>query len=356
MSTDKIVIGITHGDLNGIGYEVILKTLLDNRVYEEFTPVVYGSSKVAAYYRKGLEGQTLNLNIINSVEDIHPKRINIINCISDDVKIEPGISSAEAGKAAFAALERASDDLKKGLLDALVTAPINKNNIQSVDFNFPGHTEFLEHKFKTDSSALMMLVNDVLRVAVVTGHVPLKDVASKLTTELITDKLLVLDKSLKQDFRIDRPRIAVLGLNPHAGDNGVIGTEEKEIIVPALKAAEEKGILCFGPYPADGFFGSDAFAKFDAVLAMYHDQGLIPFKTLSMETGVNYTAGLPIIRTSPDHGTAYDIAGKNIASEESFRQAVYLAFDIIHNRRWNNEITANPLKVESKVERGGRIE
>lgn len=341
---EKIVIGITHGDINGIGYEVILKSLADNRVYESFTPVIYGSSKVAAYYRKHLDIQNLNINIINSVKEATPKRVNIINCTEDEIKVEFGRSTEEGGKAAFVALERASEDLSNGLLHALVTAPINKKNIQSEDFNFPGHTEYLAEKFGTGKDAVMLLASDIMRVAVVTGHIPVKDVASTLTEELILNKLITLNNGLKQDFGIVKPRIAVLGLNPHAGDDGVIGKEEAEVIIPAMKKAGEQGLICVGPYPADGFFGSDNFGKFDAILAMYHDQGLIPFKTLAMENGVNITLGLSIIRTSPDHGTAYDLAGKNQASEESFRQALYMAYDMYIKRNWEKKISTNPLK------------
>ncbi len=344
MEKDKIIIGITHGDLNGIGYEVILKALSDNRVYESFTPVIYGSSKVAAYYRKHLDIQNINLNIINSISEINYKRINIINCIDDDIKVEFGKSTKEAGGAAYRALEQATEDLKNGFISALVTAPINKDNIQSENFHFPGHTEYLEEKFGTEKKAVMMLANDVVRVAVVTGHIPIKDVPGALTEELIVEKLTVLNDALKQDFAIVKPRIAVLGLNPHAGDNGVIGDEEQKIIIPAMKRAEELGVISAGPYPADGFFGSDSFGKFDAILAMYHDQGLIPFKTLAMKNGVNVTLGLSIIRTSPAHGTAYDLAGKNKASEDSFREALYMAYDIFLKRNWNKEINANPLK------------
>ncbi len=356
MEANRIIIGITHGDINGIGYEVILKTLADARMLETFIPVIYGSPKVAAYHRKNLDIQGINLNIVNTIEEINPKRVNIINCVDDEIKVDLGVSTEEAGKAAFIALERATDDLKRGALNAIVTAPINKKNIQSSSFHFPGHTEYLENKFGTGSPALMMLVNDVMRVAVVTGHIPVKDIATVLTEQKILEKLIILNESLKKDFSIIRPRIAILGLNPHAGDDGVIGDEEKTVILPAMKQAEEKGIICAGPYPSDGFFGSGNFDKFDAVLAMYHDQGLIPFKTVSMDTGVNFTAGLNVIRTSPDHGTAYDIAGQNIASEESFRQALYLAYDVYQNRERNEEIHANPLKTEQKVEKGGRVE
>ena len=356
MEREKIVIGITQGDINGIGYEVILKTLSESRVLDAFVPVIYGSPKVAAFHRKQLDIQGINLNIINSVEELNPKRINIINCSDDEIKVELGRSTVEAGKAAFAALEQATEDLKKGALDAIVTAPINKKNIQSADFHFPGHTEYLEEKFGTGTPSLMLLMNDVMRVAVVTGHIPVAEVSNALTKELIIEKLLVFNKSLKEDFMIVRPRIAVLGLNPHAGDEGVIGDEEQKTIIPALKEAEKQGVVCVGPYAADGFFGSGQFSKFDGILAMYHDQGLIPFKTISMDSGVNFTAGLSVIRTSPAHGTAYDLAGKNMASEDSFRQAIYTACDIYQNRMINKEITANPLKVEKRVERGGRVE
>jgi len=299
------------------------------------------------------------LNIVNTIEEINLKRVNIINCVDDEIKVEIGTSTEEAGKAAFAALERATEDLKNGFLQAIVTAPINKKNIQSASFKFPGHTEYLEEKFGTGTPALMMLINDVMRVAVVTGHIPVNKIATELTEKLILDKLTVLNASLKKDFSIVRPRIAVLGLNPHAGDEGVIGDEESRVIIPAMKEAEKLGIITAGPYPADGFFGSGNFDKFDAVLAMYHDQGLIPFKTVSMDTGVNFTAGLSVIRTSPDHGTAYDIAGKNMASEESFRQALYLAYDVYQSRIWNEEIAENPLKIEPRAERperGPRVE
>ena len=356
METEKIIIGITHGDINGIGYEVILKTMADPRMLETFIPVIYGSSKAAAFYRKQLDIQGLNFNTVNSIEEINHKRVNIINCVDEDIKVELGTSTQEAGKAALAALERATEGLKKGALHAIVTAPINKKNIQSDTFHFPGHTEYLEQKFGTGTPALMMLANDVMRVAVVTGHIPVKDVSTEITEKLILDKLVVLNNSLKKDFSIIRPRIAILGLNPHAGDAGVIGMEEQTVIIPAMKQAEKLGIICVGPYPADGFFGSGNFDKFDAILAMYHDQGLIPFKTVSMENGVNFTAGLSIIRTSPAHGTAYDLAGKNLASEDSFRQALYMAYDIYQNRATNKEISANPLKTELRTERAGRVE
>ncbi len=334
---DKIIIGITHGDINGIGYEVLLKTLEDNRILEFCTPIVYGSPKVAAYHRK-LTDVNLNLNLIGKAEDANETRINIINCSGDEIKVDLGKSTPAAGEAAFAALERATQDLKEGKIDALLTAPINKLGIQSTQFNFPGHTEYLEQLFGNKGDALMILANDTLRVAVVTGHVPICKIAEQLTIDNILNKIKQFNTSLKQDFGITKPRIAVLGLNPHAGDGGVIGTEEQEIILPAIqKARDEEGIICFGPLPADGFFGAEAYTHYDGVLAMYHDQGLIPFKVLSMDNGVNFTAGLSIVRTSPDHGTAYDKAGKNQASAQSFRQALYMAIDIVKQRNNNHD-------------------
>lgn len=356
MENNKIIIGITHGDINGIGYEVILKSLNDSRILDMLVPVVYGSSKIAAYHRKNLDLPTLSLNTINSVKEISFKKANIINCVDENAKVELGQSTEEGGKAAFESLEKATEDLKNGNINAIVTAPINKKNIQSEKFHFPGHTEYLEEKFGDDTtSSLMMLVNDVIRVAVVTGHIPVEKVSQSITEELILKKLRILNKSLKEDFAIVRPRIAVLGLNPHSGDDGVIGEEEIRVIKPALKRADEEGIVSFGPYPADGFFGTGTFKHFDAVLAMYHDQGLIPFKVLAMENGVNYTAGLPIIRTSPAHGTAYDLAGQNKASEISFLHALYLACDIHRNRLIYKEITKNPLVSEKRNEGNNRV-
>jgi len=355
MEDYKIKVGITQGDINGIGYEVIIKTLSDPRINDFCIPVVYGSSKVAAYHRKALNIENFSLNVVNSVSEVNPRRSNIINCTDDEIKVELSKSTEEAGAAALLALERATADLKEGLIDVLVTAPINKKNIQSDKFKFPGHTEYLEQKFGNGKKGLMLMVNDILKVAVATGHLPLKDVASNVTEERILSKLKELNLSLIRDFGVVRPRIAVLGLNPHAGDDGVLGTEEQEIIIPAIRKANDKGVLCFGPYPADGFFGAGSFTHFDAVLAMYHDQGLVPFKAISMESGVNYTAGLPVIRTSPAHGTAYDKAGIGEASEESFRNALYLACDIFNNRKTYSEITKNPLK-KQEVEMSGVVE
>lgn len=348
-----IKVGITQGDINGIGYEVILKTFADIRMAEMCIPVIYGSAKVASYHRKAMELQPVSFNQINNVKDAVVNKVNIINCINEDTKIEIGQSTAIAGEAAYKSLEKAVADLKNGLIDVLVTAPINKHNIQREDFHFPGHTEYLEERFGKDGDkSLMILIKDSLRIALVTGHIPLADVPKSLTKEKIMDAAMRFEASLKRDFRIGRPRIAVLSLNPHAGENGLLGTEENDIITPAIKELQDKKVLCFGPYPADGFFGAGEFAKFDGILAMYHDQGLAPFKTLAMEDGVNFTAGLPIIRTSPAHGTAYGIAGKNEASEESFRQAVYMAIDTFGNRIEFDKAHANPLK-KLYVERGG---
>lgn len=348
-----IKVGITQGDINGIGYEVILKTFADIRMAEICIPVIYGSAKVAAYHRKAMELQTVNFNQINNAKDASVNKVNIINCIGEDTKIEIGQSTTIAGEAAYQSLERAVADLKNGLIDVLVTAPINKHNIQQEDFHFPGHTEYLEERFGKDGEkSLMILIKDSLRVALVTGHMSLADVPKSITKEKIIDAAIRFDASLKRDFRVGRPRIAVLSLNPHAGENGLLGSEENDIITPAIKELQDKKILCFGPYAADGFFGSGEFTHFDGILAMYHDQGLAPFKTLAMEEGVNFTAGLPIIRTSPAHGTAYGIAGKNEASEESFRQAIYMAIDTFGNRKEYDKAHANPLK-KLYVERGG---
>ncbi len=343
--------GITHGDINGIGYEVILKALSNPDILELCTPVIYGSAKVAAYHKKVLEIPNVNLSIVNNVQQIGNNRINIINCVDDEVKVELSKSTPIAGEAAFLALEKAVKDLRDGLIDVLITAPINKNNIQNDKFKFPGHTEYLQEVAGNGKNALMILATDNLRVALVTGHISLSEVSKTLTVEKILSKLKDFQKSLVADFGCIGPRIAVLSLNPHAGEEGLLGDEEKNIIIPAMEEAGKEGILCFGPYPSDGFFGSGAFNKFDGVLAMYHDQGLTPFKTIAMEAGVNFTAGLPVIRTSPDHGTAYDIAGKNIASEDSFRNAMYMAIDIFRNRNSYKEMTANPLK-KQYFERG----
>lgn len=343
MENTRIKIGITQGDINGVGYEVILKTFSEPMMLELCTPVIYGSPKVAAYHRKALELST-NFSIINSAADAADNRLNIVNCIDEEVKVEFSKPDAEAGKAALNALEKTIEEYREGLIDVMVTAPINKHTIQSEEFAFPGHTEYIEQKLGEGRKALMILLKNDFRVALVTGHIPVSQIASTLTKELIEEKLAIFNQSLKLDFGISAPRIAVLALNPHAGDGGLLGTEEQEVIIPALQEMSAKGILCYGPYPADGFMGSGNFAAFDGVLAMYHDQGLAPFKALAMDEGVNYTAGLPVVRTSPAHGTAYDIAGKGIASEDSFRQAVYVAIDVFRNRVRDKELHARPLK------------
>ena len=340
---ENIRVGITHGDINGIGYEVILKTLLDPRILEMCTPVIYGSPKVAAYHRKALNIENMSFNHIRHANESHSRKINIINCVDDNVRVELGKSTQEAGESSYNALDYACKDLAEGLIDVLVTAPINKDNIQSEHFNFPGHTEFLAERFNATDYAMLM-VSETMKMGVVTTHLPISQVASAITKEAILSKLRIMDKTLQQDFSVNKPKIAVFGLNPHAGDNGLLGTEEKDIIIPAIEQAKNEGIIALGPYPADGFFGSEDYRRFDAILAMYHDQGLIPFKLASFERGVNYTAGLSVIRTSPSHGTAYAIAGEDKASPESFRQALYLAIDVHKNREIYSEISKNPLK------------
>jgi 4-hydroxythreonine-4-phosphate dehydrogenase len=332
MSASKPFIGITLGDYNGIGPEVILKALGSQRILKWCTPVIYGSQQVILFYRKQLDLQDWSIKSISSMEDATEGHTSLITCWDDaNTVVEPGKVTPEAGKAAFACLDRAAQDLDKGLLAALVTAPINKHNIQSEDFNFPGHTEYLTERFEAKNS-LMMMVSEGFRVGVATGHLPLQDVSKALTKELIKNKIDVFLQSLQEDFAIEKPKLAVLGLNPHAGESGLLGQEELEIIQPVIEEYRKKGVLVFGPYPADGFFGKAQFKEFDGVLGMYHDQGLIPFKYIAFETGVNFTAGLPIIRTSPDHGTAYDIAGKNEADPSSFLHAFFLAIDLVKNR------------------------
>jgi 4-hydroxythreonine-4-phosphate dehydrogenase len=354
MSDKKLIIGITQGDYNGVGYEIILKTFSDARLLEMFTPVVYGSRKFFTYYRDLLKMEGVMFQLIDDIQKAQPKKLNLISCVDETEDPQPGLSTAGGGKGALQALECATKDLVENKIDALVTAPINKDNIQSEEFKFPGHTEYLEHAAGAKDS-LMFMVTEGLKIGVVTGHVPVAEVAQKISAEKILSKLQLMHKSLEQDYQIRKPRIAVLGLNPHAGDNGLLGKEEIEIISPAIKQAKEKGIFAMGPYSADGFFGNGLYKNFDAVLAMYHDQGLIPFKTLSFGSGVNFTAGLPIVRTSPDHGTGYEIAGKGTADESSFRNAIYEAMDIIANRIISKEITANPLQIVDK-EKFGRNE
>ncbi|MDR4987719.1 MAG: 4-hydroxythreonine-4-phosphate dehydrogenase PdxA [Bacteroidales bacterium] len=346
--TDKPVrIGISHGDVNGIGYEVIIKTLLDSRILDFFTPIVYGSSKVASYYKKMLNIHDFNFNVIRSADQALTGKANLVNVFQDEIKIEIGQSTDIAGRVAFEALEAATNDLAKGHIDALVTAPINKQNIQSKEFDFPGHTEYLTKKFGAEES-LMLMVSNTIRIGVITGHVPLSEVPEMITVDSILTKARIMNTALQQDFGIGKPKIALMGLNPHAGDKGVIGREEQQVILPAIDKAFDEGILMFGPYPADGFFGSSSFTSFDGILTMYHDQGLIPFKTLSFKSGVNFTAGLPVVRTSPAHGTAYDIAGKNMAHPNAFREAVYMAMDVVKNRWMNQELQQNPLGLSAE--------
>ena len=337
----KINVGISIGDLNGIGIEVILKTFQDPRMMEVCTPIVYGSSKIISTHKKTLELNDFSFNSIKKAQEASSKNLNVIDCWPEEVTVSFGTSTEEGGKYAFASLEAATADLTSGEIDALVTAPINKDNIQSDEFNFPGHTEYLTEKFEGES--IMLMANDSIKIGVATNHIPISAVANTLSADNIFSKLKILNKALIQDFCITSPRIAVLGLNPHAGDNGLIGKEEEGIILPAINNAKSVGVNAYGPYPADGLFGSGNYKKFDAILAMYHDQGLIPFKSLSFGDGTNFTAGLNVIRTSPDHGVAYEIAGQNKAEENSFRQAIYMACDIHKNRSFFKEINENPL-------------
>jgi len=328
----KIRVGISVGDLNGIGMEVIIKTFLDNRVMEFCTPIVFGSSKTVSYHRKLLDVKNFSFNIINSFKDVNDKRANLINCWEEDLKLEIGEPSEEVGKYAYLSLEKATKALKDDEIDVLVTAPINKSTIKKQHDNFIGHTEYLEQNFEGNS--VMMMISSNMKIAFVTSHVPLSEVPNLLTKEKIIDKLKSINSTLIQDFGIRKPKIAVIGLNPHAGEEGMLGKEEGDIIIPAInKATEKENILAFGPYAADSFFTPNNLSKFDAILSMYHDQGLTPFKTLSFSEGVNYTSGISIVRTSPVHGTAYDIAGKNSADEQSFRESVYLACEIVKKRR-----------------------
>ncbi len=340
----KIRVAITQGDINGVGYEVILKTFGDSRMYDFCTPVLYGSSKVASYHKKLLTSmpQEIQFNNIRNASEAQDGRFNILNLTQDEVKIDLGKSTDVAGAQSRESLNRACNDLKEGTVDVLVTAPINKRNIQAADFDFPGHTEYLSDKF--GSSSLMFMVCDRIRIGIVTNHLALKDVPVALTHDLLMEKITLMNQSLKRDFGITMPKIAVLALDPHAGDGGVIGDFDKTVIRPVIDEAQGNGVLAYGPFPSDGFFGSSEFNNFDGVLALYHDQGLIPFKLMSFTEGVNYTAGLPYVRTSPAHGTGYDIAGKDKASEQSMRSAVYLACNVLRHRKEYDELTANTLK------------
>ena len=341
MSDNRLKIGITQGDTNGIGWEVILRTLADSRITELFTPVVYGSQQAAKFYTETLDKEegTVQFNVVASAQEARYGKINLVMC--GDVKPQPGVASKEAGKAAVEALQRAIEDLKEGDIDAMVTAPITKETAQSEEFQFTGHTEFMAAHL--EGEPMMIMCSERLRVGLVTIHIPVAEVSQSITKEKIIAALNTLRSTLKQDFGIVEPRIAVLALNPHAGEGGMLGTEEQEIIKPAIEEAFQEGTLAFGPFPADGLFATGGYVKYDAVLAMYHDQGLTPFKTLSPD-GVNFTAGLSEVRTSPDHGTAYDIAGKGIADPQSMRNAIYAAIDIVRNRREWEQWNRNPLQ------------
>lgn len=336
-TSEKPKIGITIGDYNGIGPEVIIKVLQDRRITELCVPIIYGSGKILTKYKRILEIEDFSYHQYSNNSYLNEKKVNVINCWADIQEIQPGKVTEIAGRCAYLAIKRSTQDLKSGFLDGVVTCPINKANIQNKEFSFPGHTEYYASEFAEGKDTLMLLCSPQMRVGVVTGHIPLKEVSSQLTKEKILAKIQILYHSLKEDFGIAKPKIAVLGLNPHAGENGLLGNEEKDILNPAITEFHKKGHLVYGPFPADGFFGSLGYQRFDAVLAMYHDQGLIPFKTLAFDQGVNYTAGLSTVRTSPDHGTAYDIAGKNKANEESFREALFMAIDVVKTRK--NKVT-----------------
>ncbi|MCO6480648.1 MAG: 4-hydroxythreonine-4-phosphate dehydrogenase PdxA [Phaeodactylibacter sp.] len=344
---EKLKIGISIGDINGIGLEVILKALLHEKATDLCTPVIYGSSKVVSYHKNIIEDE-VDFNSTRTADKVYFDKINIVNCWQENVNITLGKPTELSGKYAYKSLEAATHDLKHGMIDALVTAPISKEAMHMANFPFPGHTEYLTKELGQGRS-LMFMVNDGLRIGLATNHLPLREVAGALNKELIMEKLQLMNNSLKMDFGLERPSIAVLGLNPHAGDGGVLGDEEESFIRPAVVELKKKGMLVMGPFPADGFFGSGQFRKFDAILAMYHDQGLVPFKALSFGNGVNFTAGLPHVRTSPDHGTAFDLAGKNEADPSSFRQALFLAIDIANNRKQYHEMYANAIQKRGEM-------
>lgn len=342
---ENIIVGISIGDLNGIGSEVVLKTFEDSRMLELCTPVIFANVKIMTFIKKNLDATTA-LHGIDKLDQIVPGKINVFNLWKEGVDLNLGVNDEKVGTYAIKSFTAATQALKEGIIDVLVTAPINKYNVQSEEFKFPGHTDYLDQEL--EGNALMLMVQDNLRVGLLTDHIPLSEVASHLTEELIMKKIETVRKSLIQDFSINNPKIAVLGLNPHCGDGGLIGKEDDAVLRPALKKIFDKGTLVFGPFPADGFFGSGQYEKYDAIIATYHDQGLIPFKTLSFGKGVNYTAGLNKVRTSPDHGTAYDIAGKGLADNNSFKEAVYLALDVYRSRIQYAEITEKPLRVREK--------
>lgn len=329
------IVGITQGDSNGIGYEVIIKALADERAFDQFTPVVYGSRKLFDFYLKTIhEIDALSVNVISKASEVKPRCINLIDCLSETTYAEPGAAGAEAAKSAIIALDRAVQDIKDGFIDVLVTAPINKKSMSEQGFPFPGHTEYLMDAFGVQDAAMLM-VSQRIKLAVVTGHIPLREVPDSISHEKILGKLRLLKASLQGDFSIDNPTIGVLSLNPHSGDGGLLGSEEQDVIIPAIEAATQEGIRAYGPFSPDGYFGLGNYQRFDATLAMYHDQGLSPFKTIAFSDGVNFTAGLPIVRTSPDHGTAYEMAGRDLADPSSMRSAIYTAVDIFRRRRFN---------------------
>lgn len=346
MNGKKIVVGITQGDTNGIGYEVIIKALADQRMLDMCIPVIYGSSRFFGIYRKQVpETEQMATNIINSAQDARPKRINIINAVPDSLAIEMGQPTLDGAKAAILSLEAAVRDAKAGYIDAIVTAPFNKHTVAAAGFKFPGHTEYFINEFG-QKDGLMLLCSENLRVGIITNHLPLSKVSSAITKDVLLSKMRLMNDSLRKDFDRERPKIAILGLNPHSGDGGSLGTEEIDTIIPAIEEANAEKILAFGPYSPDGFFGTNMQRKFDGVLAMYHDQGLIPFKALAFDSGVNFTSGLPIVRTSPDHGTGYDIAGKCMANPGPMATAIYSAIDFCNNRARYEELNSNPLEIK----------
>lgn len=343
---NKIKVGISIGDINGIGLEVVLKTFTDKRMLDFCTPVIFGSTKVVSYYKKILNSE-MQLHGILDVNKIADGKINVVNLWNEDVEITPGKSNEIGGKYAYVSLKEAVKSLKSGTIDVLVTAPINKENIQSEEFKFAGHTEFLENEI--EGKSLMILMTDDLRVGLITGHIPISEVSISITPELIKEKVAILYETLQKDFGISKPKIALLGLNPHSGDNGLIGKEDEEIIRPTVKELFNEKKLVYGPYAADGFFGSNVYKQFDGILAMYHDQGLAPFKALSFGKGVNFTAGLKLIRTSPDHGTAYEIAGKGVADESSFKEALFKSIELFKKRSDYLQLNQNKLKASKSL-------
>lgn len=353
MDNRKLRIGITIGDVNGIGPELIIKAFEDSRLKEQCIPILYGSSRVINIYRKVMRVNKFHYVIVNTPDQAHSNKLNIIECVPNLERVDIGKASEIGGEAAYLSLKRAIEDAQHQAIDALITMPVNKATIEKFEPGFSGHTEMLAQAFNAKDS-LMFMVDHELRIGVVTTHIPVKDVAANLTTEKIVQKVKLMHETLRKDFTIQQPMIAVLGLNPHAGDDGLLGTEEKEIIQPALIEMQKAGMKVFGPYPADGFFGSMAYRKFDGVMAMYHDQGLVPFKLIAGYSGVNFTAGIPLVRTSPDHGVAYDIAGKDIADAQSLRNSLYLAIDVFHQRKMNEKLASNPL-VKSKGKSGGPL-